>query len=96
MVLKNWDEIANFCDSKIYHLRAWGDLISQVHGHKLVYLEEEGGIFPLALVKSAIFGSRLISLPFADYGGFCAKDETTARSWWSRPKKLPKNLRWIF
>ncbi len=63
--------------SKIYHLYQWGTLLEEVHGHELVYLQENDGVFPLAYIKSLIFGNRLISLPFADYGGPCAGDERT-------------------
>lgn len=93
MIPENWDDVANFCDSKIYHLRAWGDLINKVHGYKLVYLQEENGVFPLAFVKSAIFGSRLISLPFADYGGFCAKDEAASRSLIEQAERAAQELK---
>lgn len=74
-----WDEIVtNHSDSTIYHLHRWGTLLENVHGHELVYLQEADGVFPLAHVKSRIFGNRLISMPFADYGGPCAQDEKTA------------------
>ena len=49
-----------------------------MHGHELFYLKIDKSIFPVACVKSRIFGKRLISLPFADYGGPCAQDESTA------------------
>src|SRR3989344_6836235 len=75
--MDRWNEIAESNESSVYHLGQWGELLNMVHGHKLVYLEEEKGIFPLAFVKSLIFGNRLISLPFADYGGPCAADEET-------------------
>lgn len=74
-----WDELVRECGfSKIYHLYQWGMLLEEVHGYRLVYLQEDTGVFPLAYVKSLIFGNRLISLPFADYGGPCAQDEETA------------------
>lgn len=74
-----WNRIVAGCShSKFYHLYQWGALLKQVHGHELFYLQEDHGVFPLACVKSPIFGKRLISLPFADYGGPCAQDESTA------------------
>ncbi|MCK4732802.1 MAG: GNAT family N-acetyltransferase [Methanophagales archaeon] len=73
-----WNEIVNHNNSKIYHHYEWGTLLNEVHGHKLIYLEEDKGVFPLAHVKSHIFGNRLISLPFADYGGPCTNDKKTA------------------
>jgi hypothetical protein len=71
---KNWNKIVDSDNSKIYHLYEWGTLLNEVHGHKLIYLEEDKGVFPMAYVKSFIFGNRLISLPFADYGGPCTND----------------------
>jgi len=74
----DWDEFVRSAgDCTVYHLRQWGTLLEEVHGHKLVYLGKDKGIFPLAQVRSAIFGNRLISLPFADYGGPYAQDEET-------------------
>ena len=75
---KNWNEIVNHNNSKIYHLYDWGRLLNEVHGHKLIYLEEDNGVFPLAHVKSFIFGNRMISLPCTDYGGPCTNDKETA------------------
>ena len=76
---ERWDRIVTSSDyGSFYQLYHWGTLLNEVHGHHLVYLEEENGVFPLACVKSLLFGKRLISLPFADYGGPCAKDDSTA------------------
>jgi FemAB-related protein (PEP-CTERM system-associated) len=74
-----WNRAVAGCDhAKFYHLYEWGTLLKRVHGHEIVYLREDRGVFPLACIKSPIFGKRLISLPFADYGGPCAPDESTA------------------
>ncbi len=78
---QEWNELVRHQgSSKIYHLHEWGTLLNEVHGHKLIYLEENNGVFPLALVKSRIFGNRLICLPFADYGGPCALNREAAQS----------------
>ena len=40
------------------------------------YVENNGeieGILPLGIMRSRIFSNRLISLPFANYGGICAE-----------------------
>jgi FemAB-related protein (PEP-CTERM system-associated) len=79
MKLNGWSELVEHSDDcTVYHLRQWGTLLEEVHGHKLVYLQKDKGIFPLAYVRSMIFSNRLISLPFADYGGLYAQDEETA------------------
>lgn len=68
---RSWNELVNKNDSKFYHIYEWGILLEYVHGHRLIYLKEDNNILPLAYVKSILFGNRLISLPFADYGGPC-------------------------
>lgn len=87
-----WNEIVNHNNSKISHLYEWGTLLNEVHGHKLIYLEEDKGVFPLASVKSYIFGNRLISLPFADYGGPVTKDKETADILVTRTEDAAKEL----
>jgi len=75
----DWSEFVKSSDDcTVYHLRQWGTLLEEVHGHKLVYLRKDNGIFPLAYVSSTILGNRLISLPFADYGGPYTQGEETA------------------
>ena len=89
---KKWNEIVNHNNSKIYHLYEWGRLLNDVHGHKLIYLEDDKGVFPLAYVKSFIFGNRLISLPFADYGGPCANEKETADTLVARTEDVAEEL----
>ena len=93
MNLNEWDKLtANFENSKIYHLYEWGVLLNKVCNHKIFYLTESEGIFPLALIKSRLFGDRLISLPFADYGGPLATGKDTIESLVSKSIKLAHGL----
>lgn len=88
-----WDRVVTGSDhSKFYHLYQWGTLLNEVHGHMLVYLQEDNGVFPLACIKSLLFGKRLISLPFADYGGPCAEDEKTAEKLISQCEEMGQRL----
>jgi FemAB-related protein (PEP-CTERM system-associated) len=92
--MDRWDKIVEESgDGKIYHLGQWGEILNKVHGHKLIYLEEEKGVFPLAHVKSLIFGNRLISLPFADYGGPCAVDYSNAEKLVRRAEEEARKLK---
>ena len=91
--MDKWNQLVISNKSKIYHLYQWGTLINKAHGLKLVYLREEKGVLPLALVKSFIFGNRLISLPFADYGGPCASDEETVKKLILRAEEEARNLK---
>ena len=87
-----WNNIVNNNLSHIYHCYEWGGLLNTVHGHNIIYLIEENGIFPLAQVNSRIFGNRLISLPFADYGGPCANNDKTADVLIKRAEDIALNL----
>src|SRR4029079_3277961 len=55
------------------HLSGWQKVIERVFGHECLQLQErdaEGlleGILPLVLVKSALFGNYLVSMPFLNY-----------------------------
>lgn len=52
----------------------WRNLLEEVYGYKSHYLiaeekQEIVGVFPFALIESRLFGTRLCSIPFSDYGG---------------------------
>lgn len=62
-----------------YHLSGWKDLIERSFGHKTFYLIAEDreneikGILPLVHLKSFLFGSPMVSLPYFSYGGVCGE-----------------------
>jgi len=90
---QEWDEfVNNDANSKLYQTYEWSQLISEVHGYKLFMLEEDNGLLPLAYVKSLIFGDRLISIPFADYGGPCARSESAANLLISKAEGIATKL----
>ena len=61
-------------DSTFYHLWEWSRILSLTYGYPRICLQVRdgetliGGLL-LMHVKSRIFGSRLVSLPFCEYGG---------------------------
>ena len=69
-----WNEfVSQFSDYPCF-LYEWRNILEDVYGYKCYYLiakekNEIVGVFPAALIKSKLFGSRLCSLPFSDYGG---------------------------
>lgn len=75
---KAWDEyVLKHPDSTFYHQIGWKNVVEKSYGHKSYYLlaKEEGeikGVLPLFFMKSLIFGKKLISQPFAPYGGAVA------------------------
>ena len=78
---KAWDSyVYNSNSSTFYHQIGWRNAVQKTYKHKPVYLvAKEGGeirgILPIFLMRSVIFGKKLISVPFAPYGGVCADDE---------------------
>lgn len=70
-----WNSFINVSQyASAYHLWEWGEALSQTYGYKRHYLayaqgEETVAAFPLIHIKSMLFGNRLISLPFCEYGG---------------------------
>lgn len=94
-----WDDYvqgsarATFC-----HQFAWRAVIEQAYSHRTFYLmarqgETVRGILPLVLVKSALFGSSLASMPFLDYGGICADDQHIATLLLGAAKELQQERR---
>jgi len=70
-----WNEwVSSHPDAHFYHLWEWGDTLSTTYNYQRFYFVAkctEGivGVFPLAHIRSRIFGSKLVSLPFCEYGG---------------------------
>lgn len=57
-----------------FHLWEWGDVLCKTYDHKRYYLavkygKDLLGALPLFLIRSNIFGDKLVSLPFCEYGG---------------------------
>ena len=72
---KKWDEyVLKHPYSTFYHQIYWKNIVENSYGHKPYYLfakdeDEIKGVFPLFLIKNLIFGTKLVSVPFAPYGG---------------------------
>ena len=70
-----WDKyvLSQECAS-FYHQLGWMRVVENSYGHKPLYFlaKEDGvikGVLPLFFMKSVLFGKKIISLPFAPYGG---------------------------
>lgn len=78
---KEWNEVVKGSpSSEIYHLFEWGELIERTYRIRVFRLIAEvnnriAGVLPFALFRNPIFGHKVVSLPFADMGGFCAVNE---------------------
>src|SRR5262245_43244426 len=72
---KSWDRFVERHDAAtVAHLSAWGRIIERAYGHESVPLmaldgDDVVGVLPLVRMKSRLFGHRLVSMPFLDYGG---------------------------
>lgn len=84
---QKWDNfIRRFDGATFFHQTGWKHVVEQTYRHKAYYFfteDETGeitGILPLFFIKSPIFGKKLVSLPFAPYGGICAANVSAASS----------------
>jgi FemAB-related protein (PEP-CTERM system-associated) len=81
---KRWDRfVESHPAATVAHLGGWGSVVQQAYGHEPVYLsaEEHGevaGVLPLVMIRSRLFGRRLVSMPFLDYGGILAEPGSAA------------------
>jgi len=72
--------------STFYHQIGWRNVVEKTYGHKPRYLvarADDGGIngvLPMFLMESRVFGRKLVSVPFAPYGGVCADDAGPRRA----------------
>ncbi|HEX2781397.1 MAG TPA: GNAT family N-acetyltransferase [Gemmatimonadaceae bacterium] len=71
-----WDAFATVSSRASFaHLAKWGEIIADSCGHEARYAvarDERGevvAILPLIFLRSRLFGRRLISVPFLNYGG---------------------------
>jgi hypothetical protein len=70
-----WDTyVENHPDATCFHWYGWRNALTGVLGYETHYLcafddLEIVGVFPFAIVKSTIFGTSAVSLPFCSYGG---------------------------
>lgn len=83
---KRWDQfVERHPAPNVAQLSAWGRIAQRAYGHDAVYLtaEEDGdiaGVLPLVMMRSRIFGRRLVSMPYLDYGGLLVDPERTGVS----------------
>lgn len=79
--------------AKLCHTRAWGEMVERTVGHKAFYLvardgEVIQGVLPLMQVRSRLFGNRMVSQAFSNYGGPLADTADAADGLYSRAVDL--------
>ena len=84
--MEQWDAYVNSHPiGTPYHLSHWIRALQKTYSFKtMMYvnkneIDEIKGILPCFLIKTFLIGSRLVSLPFSDYGGPLFSDETKER-----------------
>jgi serine/alanine adding enzyme len=85
--------------SNLYHDYRWGEIIENCFGHKYHFLFSENsdgainGILPLVHMKSWSFGNFIVSMPFFNYGGVCADDDSVRDDLITEAVRIAKDLK---
>jgi FemAB-related protein (PEP-CTERM system-associated) len=79
-----WDAfVAAASDGTVAHRWAWLRIVKDTYGHDTYPLAAVRGgrlvgVLPLVLVRSRLYGRRLVSMPYLDCGGICAAGDVEA------------------
>jgi len=93
-----WDAFVLSCPAAtFFHRAGWQRVLrdSMRHDTYFLYCEVDGrieGVLPLAHVQSWLFGSSLVSLPFAVYGGVAVNNPEAADALEAEAQRLAQQL----
>jgi len=96
---KIWNDfVCHSPEATFFHRFEWSQFLSRIYGYQIysLILRSDGktkGILPLARVRSRLFGDRLVSMPFSDYGGIIVEDDVDADILWTEAETLTRKLR---
>ena len=85
--------------ANLYHDYRWGEVIGRCFGHKYHFLLSENfdgainGLLPLVHMKSWSFGNFIVSMPFFNYGGVCADDDSVRDHLIAEAVRIAKDLK---
>jgi FemAB-related protein (PEP-CTERM system-associated) len=91
---KLWDDfVLQQPSARCPHLSGWKNVIETSFGHQCIYLmaSENGtvyGVLPLVHLRSRLFGSFLVSVPFLNYGGIVSESPAARQSLFEFARKL--------
>jgi serine/alanine adding enzyme len=91
--------VANSNTANLYHDYRWGEIIGRCFGHKYHFLLSENfdgainGVLPLVHMKSWSFGNFIVSMPFFNYGGVCADDDSVRDQLIAEAVRIAKDLK---
>jgi FemAB-related protein (PEP-CTERM system-associated) len=95
---KKWNEFVMNNKTTFYHQIGWKKVVEETYRHKPYYLFAESdvgevvGILPMFLIKDIFFGKRLVSVPFAPYGGVCYENDDIGNALINEAMDIGKNL----
>jgi FemAB-related protein (PEP-CTERM system-associated) len=93
-----WDAFVLACpEATFFHRAGWQRVLRETmrHDTHFLYAERDGaivGVLPLAHVRSLLFGSSLVSLPFTVYGGVAADNTQAATALEAEAQRLAQSL----
>ena len=91
---EEWDELAASLGAGPYLFWAWRVAVERAYGHRPLYLAAFRGKTPEAILPLFKFktprGSRMVSLPFCDYGGILATNEEAFLFIWEKARELAR------
>ena len=92
------DYIQQSTNARLCHTFAWTEMVEKAFGYKgynLVAYENDRacGVLPLTHVRSRLFGNRLISQPFSDYGGPIATNPDALEKLFDRAVEIAEQCR---
>lgn len=94
-----WDEYVDRHPlASAYHVAAWPQAVAKLFRLESYFLTAQGpdeqlcGVLPLVRQKSLLFGDRLTSLPYFNYGGALADDPAIRRALMERAAGLGRDL----
>jgi FemAB-related protein (PEP-CTERM system-associated) len=94
-----WDDyVDRHPAASAYHRSAWPRAVADLFRLESHYLTAQGpdgrlcGVLPLVRQKSLLFGDRLTSLPYFNYGGALADDAAIRRALMERAAELAREL----
>ncbi len=93
-----WDAFVFSCPgATFFHRAGWQRVLRESMRHETHFLYAESGgriegVLPLAHVRSLLFGSSLVSLPFAVYGGVAATHPAAADALEAEAQRLAQAL----
>lgn len=87
------DFVRRTTGAKLCHTLAWSNMLEKTFRHKGFYLvaRKDGkicGVLPLTQIRSKLFGNRMISQAFSNYGGPLTKNSDVSEALYKHAVKL--------